>query len=1152
MQKFIVYLLAACVVMMVCSSVQAQTCGTGEVTGFRWPLDNHVVSCRLNDPTGCGYQTGYGTTAYNPALDHHHMGIDIVPAVGQVLNAPVFAPCTGILKEAQIHKGYGSTIILECEANDGCVSVLLAHMYPPADAYPSDYTDISLHLRYNQSDVSRHTTIEIGDLLGYLTSQRLNGGWSPHSHIVIRKGAYHSGNYLGCSGTWDDKIPQAQQTAANMNPVWYYGGYAYDCWSRRAELDLHNPNDFIPAHPATPPLPGYTIHGPAVFTPAFQDAYTTLGGEATLGLPFNVNGGTPYVHVWGSDADGEPVNVQDFVLGDTWSVPVWTQLVYNPSDTAAYLVATNMLNWYAHCKNDGDCVTGYGDGDRDLHEQFYDFGIPLGPEYHCFTQTHPELVDRYLRQDFDNGSLCLYLGTALSYNDCSACSRISPLADSGGAPQDDEDAIVHIALTYDPDGDGYPATQNGQVFDCNNNNAAVSPTALENCSDGIDNNCNGATDAADPQCNSADPCAAQPLPTTWTVEDDGSFMTPSVMGPFMLVQRMAVAVHYSAPASPNGTQRWLQLRYNNNMGMELVTPPTPAGIDATWVLNVQLQENGVPVSHRIGVLYSCAPYASSTDGIQHGTMTVSPDPQSPEAGLATLAYNAPTNWYHLRAFSPRGQCSQGMPPEFERCDNADNDCDGQTDEDTGATTCGVGVCFHTENNCLNGEVHACNPLQGAQDEVCDGIDNNCDDDIDEDHICDPVPLDCSAGALLPEDLVSFLCTPRSETDSDCVRVNLTYTFDGTRMPQDWVQLCADFAGGAWRCTQKKDTPRDGVNTLTWWGNVAVGDYTVDMNMSCEPYDPSLPSAEAQGILTARAENDVAPWYAGFVTSSLDQTNGRWHVSVSKTPPPEPTPTPTPTMQPTAVPTVSTPDGGVAVSPVATAHPTPAHTPQPVPTQQSGAAACNADFSGNRDNRQWPKDLPEKLSLSCAAGGARIAFSYRIPHSAPPYSIDVVVDSPDIDVQTKMLIDLPDYMLLTVSCLHAEVGTGPYHFSMVITSLKNPLSVYRYGNNIVTVKERTYAHALEPSKVVEITTRELPVAHLNTVYCEHLAHTGNPQSCTFLLNWSIVLPREISFDSKLGVFSGTPTDLYDRWIGIQMTCTSPRGADFKNVHLKVLP
>ncbi|MHB8790139.1 MAG: MopE-related protein [Desulfobulbaceae bacterium] len=51
----------------------------------------------------------------------------------------------------------------------------------------------------------------------------------------------------------------------------------------------------------------------------------------------------------------------------------------------------------------------------------------------------------------------------------------------------------------DNDGDGYSVGGGtcGQV-DCNDANAAVSPAATENCTDGIDNNCNGLIDAQDP------------------------------------------------------------------------------------------------------------------------------------------------------------------------------------------------------------------------------------------------------------------------------------------------------------------------------------------------------------------------------------------------------------------------------------------------------------------------------------------------------------------------------------------------------------------------------------------------------------------------------------------------------------------------------
>ncbi len=76
-------------------------------------------------------------------------------------------------------------------------------------------------------------------------------------------------------------------------------------------------------------------------------------------------------------------------------------------------------------------------------------------------------------------------------------------------------------------------------------------------------------------------------------------------------------------------------------------------------------------------------------------------------------------------------CDPDEGKGVEACDGKDNDCDGSTDEDLGQTTCGVGVCLHTVGNCVGGQVQVCDPLAGKSAEVCDGKDNDCDGSTDE-------------------------------------------------------------------------------------------------------------------------------------------------------------------------------------------------------------------------------------------------------------------------------------------------------------------------------------------------------------------------------------------------------------------------------------
>lgn len=176
-------------------------------------------------------------------------------------------------------------------------------------------------------------------------------------------------------------------------------------------------------------------------------------------------------------------------------------------------------------------------------------------------------------------------------------------------------------------------------------------------------------------------------------------------------------------------------------------------------------------------------------------MEMEMDMAPPEPDMLPPITEPPCAEGEIRLTQPCGyeRCRLGewIEPESlrESCNNHDDDCDTTVDE-----TFNVGAeCFTRVDGCSANGSFTCDPAtlsvmcvpnedQGIDVEVCDGIDNDCDNTVDEDfpdQVCCTENIHCSTGATCVEGRCEGQTIDPNVNPNDPLPENMNLDGDGT-------------------------------------------------------------------------------------------------------------------------------------------------------------------------------------------------------------------------------------------------------------------------------------------------------------------------------------------------------------------------------------
>ncbi len=211
------------------------------------------------------------------------------------------------------------------------------------------------------------------------------------------------------------------------------------------------------------------------------------------------------------------------------------------------------------------------------------------------------------------------------------------------------------------------------------------------------------------------------------------------------------------------------------------------------------------------------------------------------------------------------------------CDGVDDNCNGQVDEGfaSAATSCGVGACHSTGNtSCLAGAVvDSCKAgAPAANDSSCDGVDNDCNGQVDEGFVSTPTncgmsmcqstgSTSCMSGVLVDS---CHALPPAANTDTTCDGIddNCNGNID-----EGYVSVATSCGSGACGSVGRTSCAGGAVHdtcTVTCEGNCSDGlDDDADGKIDCADSDCSSDPACAPQGASIGSSCDTAADCAGL-------------------------------------------------------------------------------------------------------------------------------------------------------------------------------------------------------------------------------------------------------------------------------------------------